>query len=315
MAALAEELGQLARPARSAHGEADRLRQAIGVAEAARDRDVAGLAELEQRLARAAEDRGRDRSGPGRPGSAGRRRPGWPAPPRWRRGWRCGRWRNGPGRWPVGPTPCVRAAASERRARAKARPAANGCSVRHASPPPSRPVPRTSRSMVERSLDRAAGERSAAESARAAAESALTAAPSTGSGPWARTSSRWSTPPTATRWPGPRSSTRVETLVEKAMTELGLDAEALVRDYGPDRPVPGADPARRQRAGPRRRAARSRSPYVRDQQHKRLRVAERALGVLGRVNPLALEEFDAMQERHQFLADPARGPAQDPRPT
>jgi chromosome segregation protein len=34
-----------------------------------------------------------------------------------------------------------------------------------------------------------------------------------------------------------------------------------------------------------------------------LRKAERALGVLGRVNPLALEEFDAMEERHRFLSE------------
>jgi chromosome segregation protein len=36
---------------------------------------------------------------------------------------------------------------------------------------------------------------------------------------------------------------------------------------------------------------------------RRLRAAERNLQVLGRVNPLALEEFDAMQERHTFLAE------------
>ena len=44
-------------------------------------------------------------------------------------------------------------------------------------------------------------------------------------------------------------------------------------------------------------------PYVREQQQKRLRTAERALAVLGRVNPLALEEFDAMAERHKFLSE------------
>jgi chromosome segregation protein len=44
-------------------------------------------------------------------------------------------------------------------------------------------------------------------------------------------------------------------------------------------------------------------PYVREEQQKRLRAAEQALGVLGRVNPLALEEFDALQERHQFLSE------------
>jgi chromosome segregation protein len=44
-------------------------------------------------------------------------------------------------------------------------------------------------------------------------------------------------------------------------------------------------------------------PYVRELQQKRLRVAERELSLLGRVNPLALEEFDALEERHRFLSE------------
>src|SRR5690606_18754538 len=43
-------------------------------------------------------------------------------------------------------------------------------------------------------------------------------------------------------------------------------------------------------------------PYVRAEQEKRLRAAERALSLLGRVNPLALEEFAALEERHTFLS-------------
>jgi chromosome segregation protein len=42
---------------------------------------------------------------------------------------------------------------------------------------------------------------------------------------------------------------------------------------------------------------------VREVQQKRLRAAERELAVLGKVNPLALEEFDAIQQRHSFLSD------------
>jgi chromosome segregation protein len=44
-------------------------------------------------------------------------------------------------------------------------------------------------------------------------------------------------------------------------------------------------------------------PYVRMEQEKRARSAERALALLGRVNPLALEEFAALEERHQFLTE------------
>ena len=50
LAALAEQLGQLSSTARAAQGEADRLLDAIAEAERARDRDVAGLADLEHRL-------------------------------------------------------------------------------------------------------------------------------------------------------------------------------------------------------------------------------------------------------------------------
>jgi chromosome segregation protein len=45
------------------------------------------------------------------------------------------------------------------------------------------------------------------------------------------------------------------------------------------------------------------APYVREQQEKRLRSAERALALLGKVNPLALEEFTALEERHAFLTE------------
>jgi chromosome segregation protein len=45
------------------------------------------------------------------------------------------------------------------------------------------------------------------------------------------------------------------------------------------------------------------TPYVRAEQEKRLRSAERALALLGKINPLALEEFAALEERHKFLSD------------
>nr|WP_246287039.1 AAA family ATPase [Schumannella luteola] len=44
-------------------------------------------------------------------------------------------------------------------------------------------------------------------------------------------------------------------------------------------------------------------PFVRREQQTRLAAAERKLGLLGRVNPLALEEFAALEQRHKFLVD------------
>jgi chromosome segregation protein len=61
----------------------------------------------------------------------------------------------------------------------------------------------------------------------------------------------------------------------------------------------GTRPRRKKEAEPDVPAA---IPYVREEQQKRAAEAERQLARLGRVNPLALEEFAALQERHQFLA-------------
>jgi chromosome segregation protein len=43
-------------------------------------------------------------------------------------------------------------------------------------------------------------------------------------------------------------------------------------------------------------------PYVRAEQGRRAAAAQRQLDQLGKVNPLALEEFAALEERHAFLA-------------
>jgi chromosome segregation protein len=95
---------------------------------------------------------------------------------------------------------------------------------------------------------------------------------------------------------------RVEALSEKAMTDLGLAPEVLMAEYGPDQLVPVLAREDGTALGPDDEAP-DPLPYVRDQQQARLRKAERSLGVLGRVNPLALEEFDAMEERHRFLSE------------
>ena len=93
---------------------------------------------------------------------------------------------------------------------------------------------------------------------------------------------------------------RIEQIEARAMEEFGVDVEALIAEYGPDQlvPPPLLAPDEEETDPPRQPI-----PYVRTEQEKRLRAAERNLAVLGKVNPLALEEFSAMEERHQFLTE------------
>ena len=45
------------------------------------------------------------------------------------------------------------------------------------------------------------------------------------------------------------------------------------------------------------------TPFVRAEQERRLTKAEKQLAQLGRINPLALEEFAALEQRHRFLSE------------
>src|SRR5690606_25789426 len=90
---------------------------------------------------------------------------------------------------------------------------------------------------------------------------------------------------------------RIEQMEEKAIDELGLDPQVLVDEYGPHTLVPFFGEVAEGAETPEP------VPFDRDEQAKRLRAAERVLAQLGRVNPLALEEFNAMEERHKFLTE------------
>ncbi|KGN40451.1 AAA family ATPase, partial [Knoellia aerolata] len=94
-----------------------------------------------------------------------------------------------------------------------------------------------------------------------------------------------------------RQVARIEQLQARAVEELGIDPDVLMEDYGPHQPIPFV-------AGPDHEGELpAPAPFVRDEQEKRLRKAERGLSALGRVNPLALEEFAALEERHAFLTE------------
>ena len=95
---------------------------------------------------------------------------------------------------------------------------------------------------------------------------------------------------------------RIEQVQDKVLEDFGIDSAVLIAEYGPDQPVPPSPvapgdeiPADAPEPVP--------YPYVRAEQVKRLKEAEKGLALLGRVNPLALEEFTAMEERHTFLSE------------
>jgi chromosome segregation protein len=99
---------------------------------------------------------------------------------------------------------------------------------------------------------------------------------------------------------------QLSSLLERAASELGLDEDVLIAEYGPDVAIviPGGAGADGE-AGVDAEASESAStkPYVRTEQQERLVRAERKISQLGRVNPLALEEFAALEQRHQFLTE------------
>jgi len=93
---------------------------------------------------------------------------------------------------------------------------------------------------------------------------------------------------------------RIEQFEVRAREEFGLATDSLVAEYGPDQLVPPSPPAPGDEVDASVPLPEPR-PFVRSEQEKRLREAEKAMALLGRVNPLALEEFAAMEERHAFL--------------
>ncbi|MEU3998343.1 chromosome segregation protein SMC [Streptomyces fungicidicus] len=103
---------------------------------------------------------------------------------------------------------------------------------------------------------------------------------------------------------GAEKRLRMEQLETKALEELGVEPAGLVSEYGPHQPVPPSPPAEGEELPEDPEHPRNRPrPFVRAEQEKRLKAAERAYQQLGKVNPLALEEFAALEERHQFLGE------------
>jgi chromosome segregation protein len=91
---------------------------------------------------------------------------------------------------------------------------------------------------------------------------------------------------------------RIEQLETKAVEELGIDVQTLIAEYGPENDVPTFYENEQGEFVPG-----DLIPYRRDQQEKRLAQAERSLALLGKINPLALEEYSSLEERLRYLAE------------
>ena len=93
---------------------------------------------------------------------------------------------------------------------------------------------------------------------------------------------------------------RVEDVQRRALEELSLEPEQLLAEFGPQTLVPMLPLAPDQ---VEKAAAAEPSAYVRAEQERALAQALKDLAKLGRVNPLALEEHEALASRHKFLVD------------
>ena len=292
MAALSEQLGLLASAARSAEAEAGRLEQARTRAEEARDRDLSGLVELEERLAAAeaapAEQEPstdlRDRLVQS---AADSRATEVEA----RLAVRTGEER---AKALAGRAESLeRAARQERQARERLvalraqreRGAVVAAEVVRGA--------QTALARIGASLALAAAEREHAQAARTITEGELLALRAS-SRELAAELDRLTDVVHRDEVARAEQRLRIEALEHRAVEEYAVPLETLLTDYGPDVLVPPVTLLDGE--------AGEAVPYDRAAQEKRAGAAERALALLGKVNPLALEEYAALEERSVFLA-------------
>ncbi|MQA60973.1 MAG: chromosome segregation protein SMC [Actinophytocola sp.] len=99
---------------------------------------------------------------------------------------------------------------------------------------------------------------------------------------------------------------RLEQLETKIAEDFGIGLDDLVAEYGPEQPVPASPSEMAEYEAAKERGedviAPQPIPYDRPTQERRAKRAERDLTLLGKVNPLALEEFAALEERYKFLS-------------
>ncbi|WP_448331712.1 AAA family ATPase [Streptomyces sp. DSM 41534] len=304
---VAQSLGRLAGQARGAAGEAERSAAAVARAEEALERATEEAEELAERLAVAEEENAAGEGGVEEPDTSVRDRlaaDGANARQTEMEARLQVRTHEERVKGLAGRADALdRGARAEREARARAE--ERRARLRHEAEVASA-VAAGARQLlahVEVSLVRAERERDAAERAKADRERELDAARSHGRDLKSELDKLTDSVHRGEVL-GAEKRMRIEQLESKALEELGVEPAGLIAEYGPDQLVPPSPPAEGEvlpedPEHPRNQPVR----YVRAQQEKRLKAAERAYQQLGKVNPLALEEFAALEERHQFLSE------------
>ncbi|MGW2910429.1 chromosome segregation protein SMC [Streptomyces asoensis] len=300
--AVAQQLGRLAGQARGAAGEAERSTAAAARAQDALDRAVEEAEELAERLAVAEEmpvEEEPDTSARDRLAADGANARQTEMEARLQVRTHEERVKGLAGR----ADSLDRAARAEREARARAE--ERRARLRHEAAV-AQGVAGGARQLlahVEVSLGRAEEERVAADAAKALREQELAAARTAGRDLKAELDKLTDSVHRGEVL-GAEKRMRIEQLETRALEELGVEPAGLVSEYGPHQPVPPSPPAEGEVLpedpdDPRNRPR----PFLRAEQEKRLKAAERAYQQLGKVNPLALEEFSALEERHKFLSE------------
>ncbi|WP_460106506.1 chromosome segregation protein SMC [Streptomyces sp. YKOK-J1] len=300
--AVAQQLGRLAGQARGAAGEAERSAAATARAQEALDKAVLEAEELAERLAVAEEmpvDEEPDTSVRDRLAADGANARQTEMEARLQARTHEERVKGLAGR----ADSLDRAARAEREARARAE--QRRARLRHEAAV-AEAVASGARQLlahVEVSLGRAEEERAAAEAAKARREQELTAARNAGRELKSELDKLTDSVHRGEVL-GAEKRLRIEQLETKALEELGVEPAGLVAEYGPHQLVPPSLPAAGEELPEDPEHPRNLPrPFARAEQEKRLKAAERAYQQLGKVNPLALEEFAALEERHKFLSE------------
>jgi chromosome segregation protein len=301
MAAVAEQLGHLGSTARAARGESERLTEAIGAAESARERDLSGLAELEDRLRRAESAPEEEPDTTELEGLAERAAAARRAETEARLALRTNEERARALEGQV--TALLESAATEREERIRARERRER-QIREAEA--ARAVIAVGDvvlARLEASIEMAARRRAEIESSRTGREESLRDVRNR-LRELATQSDELTDSVHKDELARAELRLRMESLEARSLEELGLEVDALVAEYGPDQLVPPVFEEPDEVADDGAEVATPEPvPYDRAVQTKRLRAAERSMAMLGKVNPLALEEFTALEERHQFLSE------------